>query len=177
MSKSKPKEIVRAEQLLALAAYNPEGEEARSAAMALVKHMIRHGLTLTVVGYEPQPPATAEVHYQPAPTPPAAEPRKAPQRPRKTRHKPEPQPAPERSRQAPRTKAKPRAAGEPPVAEPRGNPDQMDLFPRTFVAVAKGTCIHCRRPFVAGDHISWMAGAGATHDVCSSKYRWPIGKA
>ena len=172
---TKPKEIVRAEQLLALAAYNSEVQEARSAAMALVNHIVSKGIVFVMDGYKQERPARSKVHYQPPPPPPApSTPQPAP-RPRRTRYTPPAAQEPEQpKRRPPRRKAKPEPAPQPPIGKrDEPNPDQMDLFPRTFVAVAGGTCIHCRRPFVAGDHISWMAGAGATHDVCSDKYNWP----
>lgn len=175
---TKPKEIVRAEQLLALAAYNPEGEEARTAAMALVKQIISKGLILVMDGYKQERPRKSTVHQPPPPSPPpppAPVAREPSPRARKVKHTPPAAAEPEQpKRRAPRSKPKPSSAPPPIDKRDEPNPDQMDLFPRKFVARSGGTCIHCRKPFKENDHIFWMAGAGATHDWCSTEYKWPI---
>jgi outer membrane biosynthesis protein TonB len=177
---NKPKEITRAEQLLALAAYNPEGEEARTAAMLLVKHIVRQGLIITVDGYKQKPPKQPSVHHQPAPAPPPPPPPPpAPKPP-----PPTPEPAPARHRQGPK---KPRAskpapppppAAKPPTSGPKPavhvNPPPGELETYIFiVARFSSTCRHCKKPIAANDHIAWMSGVGVTHDNCAEAYAWP----
>lgn len=172
----KPKTIVRAEQLLALAAYNPEGEEARSAAMLLVRHIVRNGLIITEDGYKQQAQPPPEVHYQPppAPPPPAEPAEKKPRKPRKPRQKKE---APKPVEAPPKAEAEKPPQQEIPKAEVK-QPTPDDDIPQKaepyifLVAKFKGVCLYCRGPIRENDHIAWMPGA-VTHDKCAEKYTWP----
>lgn len=174
---NKPKEIVRAEQLLALAAYNPEGEEARTAAMLLVKHIVRQGLIISMDGYKQKPPKEPKVHHQPAPAPPPPPP--PPPAPKSPPPPPETAPTPRRQRPK-----KPRAPKAPPPPAPKKPPETRpsphvspppgELETYIFiVARFASTCRHCKKPIVANDHIAWMSGVGVTHDKCAEAYPWP----
>lgn len=165
----KSKAMLRAEQFLALAAYNPEGEEARTAAMLLVRHIVRNGLMIVDDLYQHRPMAFRYVYCNPESMP---EPK--PKRERKPKPPPVPTPA----------AAPPDPPPRPPPEEPEPEEPKDQLREQEglqdgrpyviMVAKFKGKCMQCKGPIKENDHIAWYPGSGATHDKCAAEHNWPV---